>query len=201
MSRVSRDDTASEARARWNARYADEAPETPAAALVRRAELLPRHGRALDVAGGAGRNALWLAARGLDVTLVDVSDTGCALARERAAAAGVPLDVLRLDLGVDPLPDGPFAVIVVLHYLDRVVWRALPGRLAPGGTAFYVQATVRNLERHARPPRRFLLDEGELERFVATLVEEDRALEVVELTEGWTVEDRHEALAVLGRRH
>jgi ubiquinone/menaquinone biosynthesis C-methylase UbiE len=46
-------------------------------------DLLPRRGRALDVAGGTGRHALWLARRGLDTTLADVPQ----VALEKAAAA------------------------------------------------------------------------------------------------------------------
>jgi hypothetical protein len=57
------------------------------------------------------------------------------------------------------------------------------------------QPTVRNLERHDRPPRSWLLDEGQLGAVVAGL----EHLEVVELSEGWTDEDRHEARAVLRR--
>ena len=35
----------------------------------------PNAGRVLDVAGGAGRHALWLAQQGWDVTLIDISET------------------------------------------------------------------------------------------------------------------------------
>ncbi|HEX9052362.1 MAG TPA: methyltransferase domain-containing protein, partial [Anaeromyxobacter sp.] len=76
-------------RERWNARYAEEA-ETPAPSpfLLSLDDVLPRRGRALDVAGGSGRNALWLARRGLDVTLADVSDVALARAARAARDAG-----------------------------------------------------------------------------------------------------------------
>jgi tellurite methyltransferase len=184
-------------RERWNRRYAErEAPQAPSRFLVDRAPVLPASGRALDVAGGAGRNALWLARRGLDVTLVDVSDAACDLALERASEAGLPLDVLRLDLDAEPLPVGPWDVVLLHHYLDRRIVRAAPELLAPGGLLLLCQPTVRNLERHPRPTRRWLLDEGELAELVADLP----AVEVVELDEGWTEEDRHEAGLVLRRR-
>src|SRR5947207_12610320 len=41
-------------------------------------------GKALDVAGGVGRHALWLAERGWKVKLVDVSEVGIQLAQENA---------------------------------------------------------------------------------------------------------------------
>ena len=62
-------------RERWNARYLEEAETPPPSPFLLALDgVLPRRGRALDVAGGSGRNALWLARRGLDVTLADVSD-------------------------------------------------------------------------------------------------------------------------------
>jgi tellurite methyltransferase len=132
---------------------------------------------------------------------VDVSDTACAEATRRAVEAGVALDVERLALGTDPLPAGPFAVIVVHHWLDRDVWRTLPGHLAVGGVLLACQPTVRNLERHDRPPRRFLLDGGEVVGLAADLAapHEGASYEVVEAAEGWTEQDRHEARIVVRR--
>src|SRR5205814_5476112 len=74
-----------EDRTRWDARYQAAAPaRRPAAFLTALEGELPRSGRALDVAGGAGRNALWLARRGLEVTLVDIAPSALALARAAA---------------------------------------------------------------------------------------------------------------------
>lgn len=192
-------------RARWNARHAARLrefapPPGPAAFLTERAELLPDAGTALDVAGGTGRNALWLAERGFDVTLVDVSDTACAEATARAVAAGWPLDVVRADLTEDPLPAGPWDLVLVHHWLDRSRWRALPAALAPGGVLLLCQPTRTNLERHDRPGPRRLLDDGEGAQLAEQLAAADPALEVVEASEGWGSEGRHEARLVLRRR-
>lgn len=189
------DDT-QEPRERWNRRYGQHPPPSePSAFLTDRAALLPDGGRALDLAGGGGRHAIWLARRGFEVTLADLSDTACALARERADAAGVELDVRRIELGTEPLPAGPFSLVLSHAYLDVEVWRDAVGRLGAGGIALLCQPTVRNLERRDRPGRAWLLEEGQMEELVATL--ED--IEVLELDEGWTDEDRHEARAVLRR--
>lgn len=194
-----------DARSRWNARHAaragdpDAAVAAPARVLTRRTHLLPERGTALDVAGGTGRHAVWLATRGLDATLVDVSDTACDEARHRAAAAGVALEVRRVDLATAPFPAGPWDLVLVHHWLDRDVWRELPGHLAPGGVALLCQPTARNLERHARPSRRWLLEDGEAARYAAAVVADHDGVEVVELVEGWTDEGRHEALVALRR--
>jgi tellurite methyltransferase len=189
-------------RTRWNARYAERArdpaspPPSPSRFLTDRADLLPPTGAALDVAGGRGGDSVWLAARGLDVTLVDVSDAACAEATARAVAAGVALDVVRAELGVDPLPAGPWSVILVHHWLDRQVWTELPTLLAPGGVLLACQPTARNLERHDRPGRRWLLDDHELPDLVAAMQRGRPGLEVVEATVGWTTAGRHEARLV-----
>ena len=70
---------------RWNARYADGAyaGRTRPSQLLLQWQRLPRVGRALDVACGAGRNALHLAGLGYQVDAVDVSSA----ALQRAASA------------------------------------------------------------------------------------------------------------------
>lgn len=149
---------------------------------------LPRAGRALDVAAGAGRVALWWAARGLETLAVDVSAEGLKLAREAAARRGLALATRVLDLEREPPPDGPFAAISVFHYLQRELFPALAARLAPQGVLVCELATTRNLERHARPSARFLLAPGELLALCAPL-------EIVSFREGW-LGDRHLSRAV-----
>src|SRR5882724_8490783 len=142
---------AADDRERWNQRWrARENPiHEPSAWLVSLAPLLPSRGRALDVAGGAGRQAVWLARRGLDVTLVDVSDEALILAEAAARAASVPLALARADLDATPddLPAGPWDLIVCFLYLDRPLLPRLSAALAPGGTFVFCQPTRRNLER------------------------------------------------------
>jgi SAM-dependent methyltransferase len=68
----------------------------------------PAPGRALDVGCGSGRDAVYLARRGWQVTAVDFVDEALAKAKERAAEAGAPVqwvkgDVGKLgELGLDP---------------------------------------------------------------------------------------------------
>jgi SAM-dependent methyltransferase len=167
-------------RERWDARWreAGHADASPLDWLAALDAELPRAGRALDIASGAGRVALFWAARGLETLAVDVSPEALRLAREAAARAGLALHTLALDLETQPPPDGPFAAISVFHYLQRDLFPALAVRLAPGGVLACEIATVQNLERHAKPSRRFLLEPGELPRLCAPL-------EVVHYTEGW----------------
>jgi SAM-dependent methyltransferase len=184
--------------ARWDARHrAQTGPLAPSAFLQSVADVLPRPvpgqpaPRALDVAGGRGHNALWLARRGLDVTLADVSSVALERAREAAAAAGLALRLVAVDLEREPPPPGPFELVVSLNFLCRPLVRAVPGLLVPGGVLVYLQPTRRNLERNAAPSARHLLDDGELPGLVA-------GLRVLRYEEGW-FDGRHEARLVARR--
>ena len=183
------------AAARWDARYAaGDAPTEPSAFVVSQGDRLPSAGTALDVAGGAGRHAVWLARSGLDVTVVDVSAEGLRVAERRARAAGCGLRVLQRDLAQESLPPGPFDVVLVHAFLDHDVLDQVPHVLAPGGWFLFAQATVTNLDRQARPPRRYLLERGEMARIAARL-----GLEVLECSEAWRDSARHEAHLVARR--
>jgi tellurite methyltransferase len=181
-------------RARWNARYREGAKDhEPSPFLTGLDDLLPRRGRALDVAGGAGRHALWLARRGLAATLADVSDVALAAAARAAAAEGLPLATAHVDLEREPLPAGPWDVVTVFYFLQRSLFPAIAATLAPGGLLVVAHPTRSNLARHPRPGPDHLLEDGELPSLV-------RGLEVVSYEEGWCDDSgRHEARLV-GRR-
>jgi tellurite methyltransferase len=130
-------------RDRWNAKFlAGEGQLTDPDLLLTEACSGLAPGAALDLAGGAGRHALWLALRGWSVTLADVSDEGLALAARKAEETGVALTIRR-----EPAADtvawarqsgSPrFDLITVFLFLMRDEFPALPGLLAPGGTLVY----------------------------------------------------------------
>lgn len=167
-------------RERWDARWASDshAGDAPAWLDALPGGLVPERGAALDVASGAGRIALWLARRGLDVTAVDVSPVGLARAADAAAAAGLRVGTRVVDLESEPLPAGPWRVIACFQYLQRQLFPAFAAALEPGGVLLCEITTTRNLERHARPSARFLVDPGELPALCAPL-------EPVWSSEGW----------------
>lgn len=178
-------------RHRWNDKYrlGDHTAAGPSSLLTELDSFLPTSGRALDLAGGAGRNAIWLARRGLEVTVADVSDVALELAEARAAEAGVTLSTQRIDFEFDPFPAGKWDLIVSVHFLLRPLFVNFPAASAPGGTLVCIHPTRRNLERHAKPPQRFLLEEGELRELANNL-------QVIHYEEGWLAEGRHEAVLV-----
>ena len=98
---------------------------------------------ALRLGTGEGRNAIWLAERGWQVTGVDFSATGLARAAELARQRGVSVDWVQDDLlGYEPAPAGYDLVLIAYiqlpaDELTRLV-RAAVTALAPGGTLLAV---------------------------------------------------------------
>ena len=92
-------------------------------------------GTALDVAGGIGRHALWLAERRWKLKLVDISDVGIELAR-RHLSSNVELEVRDLDKTRD-LGRAQYDLVIVFFYLQRSLFPALIKALKPGGLLIY----------------------------------------------------------------
>jgi SAM-dependent methyltransferase len=117
----------------WNDRYRsrDELDLTPARLLVDIASKL-QSGRALDLACGAGRNALWLAQQGWSVTAIDGAEEAIRLLREHDA--GIDTRVLDLETGA-PLPfeDESFDLVVILYFLYRPLFAEAQRVVRPGG--------------------------------------------------------------------
>ncbi len=182
-------------RSSWNTRYRErKAPMDPSAFVrVEVAPLLPAAGRALDLAGGAGRHAIWLAERKWDTTMVDTSEVAIAIAEKRAAEANADVSFVPADLAVDELPAGPWDLVLIVHYLQRDLFPNVIEHLADNGLLAFSVATKRNLERHERPGLPYVLDERE----APSLVD---GLDIIHYAEGWSIEDRHEARLVARRR-
>lgn len=155
-------------RDKWDARYRDGAYESRTHATALLADWLPRLalGAALDVACGAGRNALHLAAHGFAVTALDISAVGIERGRRTAASRGLHVDWLCADLDDDPdeaLPAGPFDLIVWVRYIHRALMPHVIARLAPGGVLLCEQHLATTAE-VAGPSAAFRLAPGELAR-------------------------------------
>ena len=124
----------------WNRRYAGSEllwTARPNRCLEAEIASLPP-GRALDVACGEGRNAVWLAERGWQVTGVDFSDVALAKARRLAGDRGVSVAWLCADVRQFVPPSRAFDLVAVLYlHLTaperRDVLAGAADALAPGG--------------------------------------------------------------------
>ena len=127
---------------RWSEVPPSRATERPPNAHLR-AEVadLPR-GRALDAGCGHGSDALWLAARGWQVTGVDFSATALSHARAAAEAAGAEIEWIEGDLATWAPQPGHYDLVVCLYVhvagsVEETVRRMASG-VAPGGTLLMV---------------------------------------------------------------
>ncbi len=136
----------------WDRRYEGSTllwTAEPNRFLVAEASDLPA-GRALDLACGEGRNAVWLAERGFDVTGVDFSAVAIEKARGLASARGVSGEWVAADLLAYRPEPGAFDLVIVF-YLQvpgahrRRILRAAGEAVAQGGTFLLVAHDSSNL--------------------------------------------------------
>ena len=138
----------------WNERYAkgqvwSSEPNRYFADAVESLGMAP--GRALDLACGEGRNAVWLAHRGWSVTGVDFSAEGVARGRDGASSLGLEVDWVVADLATWQLGDGAWDLVahVYLHWprVEREPFlRRCAAAVAPGGALVIVGHDRDNIE-------------------------------------------------------
>jgi SAM-dependent methyltransferase len=161
-------------RDKWDARYRDGAYEGRTHPTTLLAEWLPRLrcGRALDIACGAGRNALFLAAHGFEVSALDISSVALERGRRDAAARGLAIDWRHGDLDDDPdavLPQGHFDLIVWVRYIHRTLMPQVLARLDAGGVLLCEQHLRTTADVAGPTSATFRLEPGELARSAAGL--------------------------------
>ena len=141
-------------RADWDARYAAADlvwSAEPNRFVEAETEALPP-GRALELAAGEGRNAIWLAENGWKVTAVDFSRVALQKAAHLAAARGVTLELSEADVTLDRPEHAAFDLVLVAYLQtpanDRAAWLGhAVHALAPGGTLLLVGHDRSNLAR------------------------------------------------------
>ncbi len=145
----------------WDERFREGAyPRDPEPSPVLRAMVntFPA-GRALDIATGTGRNAVFLAERGYDVDGIDQSGEGLEITRERAAERGIDdrLSLTRADAKEYDYPASTYDVVTISFFrtLDRL--NDIKEALTPGGVLFY--------QHHLRSPEATVGPSGDRYRF------------------------------------
>jgi tellurite methyltransferase len=120
--------------------------------------------RALDIAAGSGRDAVYLALQGYDVLAIDILPDALQKAVNLAGRSGLHIQTLCKDLARDPsLPQGSFDVITVFRYLQRDLFAGIRRAIAPGGYVVYETFHEQNRATGRRPLNSaHLLRTGEL---------------------------------------
>ncbi len=160
-----------EEKSRWDERYR-ERPESWTTAdefLTHSYDQFLRErpaGVALDLAGGAGRNSMFLVERGWRVDLVDISEVALGMAKEKFQASSAPgkLNTEALDLNLTgDLGRDKYDLILVFYFLRRELFPALIAALKSGGMLIYRTYTIDRMNVPGGPTDpAYLLQPGEL---------------------------------------
>jgi SAM-dependent methyltransferase len=97
------------------------------------ASSFPNGGTALDLAGGIGRHALWLAKRNWRVTVVDISEVAIRKLDQKARQRGLELDLFALDAREYAFKPAYFDLIVMFYHFDRDICPKVLSALKAGG--------------------------------------------------------------------
>jgi SAM-dependent methyltransferase len=90
-------------------------------------------GMALDLAGGIGRHALWLAKRKWRVTVVDISEVAIRKIDQKAQQLGLTMNLFALDAKEYAFEPAIFDLVVMFYHLDRDICPQVLSTLKPGG--------------------------------------------------------------------
>jgi tellurite methyltransferase len=159
-------DDAQDDRSHWDALYDTRNyvfGKEPAAFLRDNILILPV-GRALDIAMGEGRNAVFLAKKGFQVDGVDISEMGIKKARRLARENHVSINAINADLNHYSIKPETYEVIVNINYLQKSLISQIKRGLKKGGMIVYENHTVDQLSNASGQNMRrdYLLRRGEL---------------------------------------
>ncbi|MBI3534120.1 MAG: methyltransferase domain-containing protein [Deltaproteobacteria bacterium] len=161
-------DDSEEDRSQWDKKYKTKTyifGKEPALFLKEHVHLLPV-GKALDIAMGEGRNAIYLAKKGFIVEGVDISEVALQKAKMLARDNNVTskLLVINADLNTYTIKSDYYEVIIDFYYLQRSLFPQIKKGLKKGGIVVfetYTEEQLKNKEGQ-RIPKDYLLKIGEL---------------------------------------
>ena len=152
----------------WDEKYrsgiqpAEDPEARPTRLLIETASRL-RPAKALDLACGTGRNALWLAENGWSVTAVDGSPAAIGILRQRASARAVNVDarIANLQKGEYRIEPATWDLIAICYYLQRDLFEPAKRGLSAGGLLL----AIAHIAEPGEEPNYKRLKPGELESY------------------------------------
>lgn len=134
----------------------------PAEVLLNNQHLLPKSGKALDLACGLGANALCLAENHLTTSAWDISLSALEILALRAKSRNLKITVENRDVSASPPEVDSFDVIVVSRFLDRDLIIPIKNAIKSNGLVFYQTFTKEKVKQSGPRNPDYLLDENEL---------------------------------------
>ena len=140
----------------------DDKPSLFLNSIFEQFDVMLSTGRALDVACGKGRNALFLAERGFDVTAIDISPVALEEGRRRAEEKSLRISWQQADLEQIELPQVFYDLIVNFNYLQRSLTPQIKKSLKSGGHVIFETYLIdQQIIGHPKNPA-YLLEHNEL---------------------------------------
>ncbi len=133
---------------RWNERYDRDMyiyGKEPAAFLKQKIDRLKK-GKVLVLAMGEGRNAVYLAQNGFDVTGVDISDVAIEKCNKLAEERNTTVNAVVADLTDYDMGEGQFDLITKFYYYEPSIFPQVIEALKPGGVFILEQFSIDHLK-------------------------------------------------------
>ena len=151
---------------RWDERFKGKRfafGKEPNPFLKKHIRLLPK-GKALDIATGEGRNAVFLALRGFDVDAIDISDVGLRKTRRLARAMGAKLHTILADLDAYQIEKERYDLIANFYYLNHRLIPKIKKGLKKGGKIVFETYILEHRELGTSGPKtsKYFLKPNEL---------------------------------------
>jgi tellurite methyltransferase len=160
-----------EEKSNWEKRYSDDGYEprqAPSALLTEWVDdRLP--GRALELACGRGRNAMYLAAKGYAVTAIDISPRAITLADHMAREKGLKIDWIVADLDTYPIQGRYDLIVISFFYVNKNMVPPIINALKSGGMLLYENHMLAPSTADEAHKHRFHLKPGELKQLFEEL--------------------------------
>jgi 2-polyprenyl-3-methyl-5-hydroxy-6-metoxy-1,4-benzoquinol methylase len=139
--------------------------EKPARLLVDFVGLLTK-GKALDIAMGEGRNALYLASQGFEVEGLEKNEKAIASCLAAAESRGLKLIARTVDLEQYQLSRARYDLVTCFYYLQRSLIPQIREALKPGGMVVYETFLIDNHLQFGHPKHReYCFEHNELLNF------------------------------------
>lgn len=157
-------------RNKWNQRYAEDSnsKDNPVTLLENWIEEIPA-GKALDIACGAGRNAIFMARAGFDVDAIDISRQGLNKAQQNAENQALDINWIEHDFDQPYNFDTDYDLIIVMWYVNLPLISKLCHCLAPGGYLLCEEHLMTDQEVIGPTSSSYRVESGELREAVSAL--------------------------------
>ena len=141
------------ARRKWDARYGADDFEQPLdpVSLVREVAQSLSPCRTLCLAAGSGRNAVYLAQQGFEVTAIDISPVGLDRCRDLARSRGVEVELIEADLLSYPFSSQQYGLVTMVYYHEPSLFPKLQHTVKLGGFLLFQTFSIHHAKQDWGP--------------------------------------------------